>query len=333
MVFGMKGGGHPFYKIQDKRGLLAVSVGGQFYLPYCDACGIKRAPRPSRQARGDRDFKATTKEWSEERYPATQRTSKERKAQAGARGDRDFKATTKEWSEERYPATQRQQSVTKYIDESGNVVAAYVYGDFGETLERSGPMADVFPHRFSTKYHDGETGLCYYGYRFYNPALKRWMNRDPIGEEGGVNLYGFCGNQSLLSFDTLGMTAVTISMYTELRPDLKSNLKKLFLMISATITEPPPLGNMINFIQLKTTDGVNWSLDACKDAEPYYIETYDLINRTSENENKQKIVTMGDAPCGAISDIVDFFVAVVEIQRSCKPSQIKFLVLQSFLWK
>ena len=211
------------------------------------------------------------------------------------------------------------------IQVKSGLLAAYVYGDFGETLERSGPMADVFPHRFSTKYHDGETGLCYYGYRFYNPALKRWMNRDPIGEEGGLNLYGFCGNQPLLSFDTLGMTAVTISMYTELRPDLKSNLKKLFLMISATITEPPPLGNMINFIQLKTTDGVNWSLDACKDAEPYYIETYDLINRTSENENKQKIVTMGDAPCGAISDIVDFFVAVVEIQRSCKPSQIKFL--------
>ena len=170
MVFGMNGGGHPFYKIQDKRGLPAVSVGGQFYLPCCDANGIKRAPSPSRQARGDRDFKATTKEWSEERYPATQ----------------------------------RQQSVTKYIDESGNVVAAYVYGDFGETLERSGPMADVFPHRFSTKYHDGETGLYYYGYRFYNPALKRWMNRDPIGEEGGVNLYGFCGNNGASQIDSLG---------------------------------------------------------------------------------------------------------------------------------
>ena len=115
MVCGMKGGGPPFYKIQDKRDLPAVSVGGQFYLPYCDACGIKRAPSPSRQARGDRDFKATTKEWSEERYPATQRTSKERKAQAGARGDRDFKATPQEWSEKRYPTTSRQLLQTHYV--------------------------------------------------------------------------------------------------------------------------------------------------------------------------------------------------------------------------
>ena len=173
MVFGMKGGGHPFYKIQDKRGLPAVSVGGQFYLPCYDANGIKRAPSPSRQARGDRDFKATTKEWSEERYPATQ----------------------------------RQQSVTKYIDESGNVVAAYVYGDFGETLERSGPMADVFPHRFSTKYHDGETGLCYYGYRFYNPVLKRWMTEDPMGISGGINLYLFCNNATTYTADTDGRWA------------------------------------------------------------------------------------------------------------------------------
>ena len=30
-------------------------------------------------------------------------------------------------------------------------------------------MADVFRHRFSTKYYDDETGLYYYGYRFYSP--------------------------------------------------------------------------------------------------------------------------------------------------------------------
>ena len=135
MVFGMKGGGHPFYKIQDKKGLLAVSVGGQFYLPCYDANG----------------------------------------------------------------------NITRYLDESGATVAAYVYGDFGETLERSGPMADVFPHRFSTKYHDDETGFYYYGFRFYNPALKRWMNRDPIGEEGGVNLYGFCGNDPNCNVDCTGL--------------------------------------------------------------------------------------------------------------------------------
>ena len=38
------------------------------------------------------------------------------------------------------------------------------------------------PFRFSTKYFDAETGLYYYGYRYYSPNLGRWISRDPIGE-------------------------------------------------------------------------------------------------------------------------------------------------------
>ena len=104
-----------------------------------------------------------------------------------------------------FPCYDANGNVTKYLDESGNAVAAYTYGDFGETLERSGPMADVFPHRFSTKYLDAETGLYYYGYRFYSPALKRWMSRDPIGETGGINLFALCENK-YDSYDVLGLT-------------------------------------------------------------------------------------------------------------------------------
>ena len=49
-------------------------------------------------------------------------------------------------------------SVTKYIDESGSVVAEYTYDAFGKTIAQSGLMADIFRHRFSTKYYDAETG-------------------------------------------------------------------------------------------------------------------------------------------------------------------------------
>ena len=62
---------------------------------------------------------------------------------------------------------------------------AYTYDAFGRTISQSGPLADVFRHRFSSKYFDMETGLYYYGRRFYSPVLRRWLNRDPIGEEGG----------------------------------------------------------------------------------------------------------------------------------------------------
>ena len=43
-----------------------------------------------------------------------------------------------------------------------------------------------------------------YGYRYYDPATGRWPSRDPIGERGGVNLYGFVGNNGVNQFDILG---------------------------------------------------------------------------------------------------------------------------------
>jgi uncharacterized protein RhaS with RHS repeats len=44
-----------------------------------------------------------------------------------------------------------------------------------------------------------------YGYRFYSPSLGRWINRDPIGEAGGLNLYGFVGNSPTNYFDYYGL--------------------------------------------------------------------------------------------------------------------------------
>ena len=71
-------------------------------------------------------------------------------------------------------------NVTRYLDANGNTVAQYTYDVFGKTIAQTGALADVFRFRFSTKYFDTETGLYFYGYRFYHPLLMRWINRDPI---------------------------------------------------------------------------------------------------------------------------------------------------------
>ena len=92
------------------------------------------------------------------------------------------------------PCYDNNGNVTRYLDANGSTVAEYAYDAFGNAIDKSGPLADFFRHRFSTKYLDSETGLYYYGYRFYHPFLMRWLNRDPLEEEGGMNLYGFCKN-------------------------------------------------------------------------------------------------------------------------------------------
>ena len=103
------------------------------------------------------------------------------------------------------PCYDNNGNITQYVDVNGYSVASYAYDSFGGIIIKSGPLADFFRHRFSTKYFDAETGLYYYGYRFYSPSLARWLNRDPKEEDGGVNLYGFCANQ--ICYDYLGLKA------------------------------------------------------------------------------------------------------------------------------
>ena len=51
---------------------------------------------------------------------------------------------------------------------------------------------------------EGEV-VAYYGYRYYTPETGRWASRDPIGERGGVNLYGIVRNDSVHDVDVRGL--------------------------------------------------------------------------------------------------------------------------------
>jgi RHS repeat-associated protein len=90
-------------------------------------------------------------------------------------------------------------------DAIGNPAAAYRYDPYGLLVSATGPEKDRFRHRFSTKPQDRETGLLYYGYRYLETTTGRWPSRDPIGERGGLNLYGFVFNSAINWADVLGL--------------------------------------------------------------------------------------------------------------------------------
>ncbi len=98
-------------------------------------------------------------------------------------------------------------NVGQMVDASNGTIAAhYEYDPYGNEVKAIGEKANINPYRFSTKYFDAETEFYYYGYRFYSPELGRWVNRDPVGEEGGgVNLYVFVTNNSIDGIDLLGL--------------------------------------------------------------------------------------------------------------------------------
>jgi RHS repeat-associated protein len=65
-------------------------------------------------------------------------------------------------------------------------------------------MAQVNPLCFSSKFVDKESGLVYYGYRYFSPALGRWISPDPIEHAGGINLFTFVANGPTLGIDPDG---------------------------------------------------------------------------------------------------------------------------------
>ena len=96
-------------------------------------------------------------------------------------------------------------NVTLLTDASGADVAHYRYDAWGQTLEAVGPRASENPYRFSTKEVHAASGLIDFGLRFYSPSMGRWINRDPLGEEGGVNLYAMVGNDPINGVDEYGL--------------------------------------------------------------------------------------------------------------------------------
>lgn len=96
---------------------------------------------------------------------------------------------------------------------TGKVAASYDYDPYGNVVKAVGDFAASNPFRFSTKYADAETGLVYYGHRYYQPQTGRWLSRDPLGEAAGINLYAFVGNNPVSRIDPTGLYEIDVHYY------------------------------------------------------------------------------------------------------------------------
>ena len=93
-------------------------------------------------------------------------------------------------------------NVTELTANTGQLLDQYRYNPFGQNT--AGTLTKN-RYQFSTKPTDSESALLYYGYRYYDPIKGRWPSRDPIAENGGLNLYGFLSNNGFDFVDVNGL--------------------------------------------------------------------------------------------------------------------------------
>jgi RHS repeat-associated protein len=100
-------------------------------------------------------------------------------------------------------------SVSQTTDLSGNVLSSYFFSAFGESL--NGSLTGPFGYRAQSGYYsDNEIGLQLLTHRYYDPSRGRFLTRDPISYDGGLNLYAYGRNNPATLVDPDGLDVLVI---------------------------------------------------------------------------------------------------------------------------
>jgi len=108
----------------------------------------------------------------------------------------------------RYQFDNHLGSASLELDENADIISYeefYPYGSTSYHAVNKTIEAAAKCYRYTGKERDEETGLYYHGARYYAPWLGRWINVDPIGIEGGINLYEFASSNPVMKTDNQGL--------------------------------------------------------------------------------------------------------------------------------
>jgi RHS repeat-associated protein len=92
----------------------------------------------------------------------------------------------------------------KLIAQNGEIVWSARYDAFGKATVDIATVENNL--RFPGQYFDTETGLHYNWHRYYDPEIGRYLTPDPIGLDGGINLYVYVGGDPVNGVDPWGLT-------------------------------------------------------------------------------------------------------------------------------
>jgi RHS repeat-associated protein len=88
---------------------------------------------------------------------------------------------------------------------AGGVTVAYTYDSFGNLIASSGTVANSYGFTGESQFNEADN-LVFLRARYYQPSYGRFISRDPIGYYDSMNLYQYCGNNSINFADPLGLS-------------------------------------------------------------------------------------------------------------------------------
>jgi RHS repeat-associated protein len=93
--------------------------------------------------------------------------------------------------------------------QNGSRVASFDYDPYGNSSQSNGRVATDF--RYAGMFYDQQDGLYLTQYRAYDPRVAKWLGRDPIQENGGINLYGYSTENPINNLDPAGLADLNLT--------------------------------------------------------------------------------------------------------------------------
>jgi len=110
----------------------------------------------------------------------------------------------------RYYHANEQGSVLALTDETGSVTDRFAYSPYGQVLGRTGTTDTPYQWLGGIAVRNEGGGFYFMLNRYYSTDMRRFISTDPMGIDGGVNLYAYAGLNPIAFVDPLGLWQVTI---------------------------------------------------------------------------------------------------------------------------
>jgi len=213
-------------------------------------------------------------------------------------------------------------TVTSLTNAAGSLVQSYSFDAFGKATATNGSV--VNPFQFTAREFDSETNLEFMRARYYDVSSGRFLNEDPVGFIGGINLYEYAGNDPANYIDPTGLSptsTLTLPSAAEVDAFLARLEQQLANEAAAGVEALEAVGSGV----AKGVNVLGIVLTPTATAGPQDDDTRYVPNASSDTQRQREYEIMkrfcdspvaGSNPCSTLSKQIDHAEKCIELYEA-----------------